>query len=140
VLSDLSSDIAFVLDRNEEEVREYVAGFCQKNNLTSFDEKTKLKEIKAADKINSKKKSKKKVSSAIINSALIKPKPSVYQTKKIDYSTMIPVRIDDKTIVYAKPGEDIELVKALALKRIQDSKRILFERHKTTKRVSNFKP
>jgi hypothetical protein len=34
-----------------------------------------------------------------------------FQTKKVDYSQLTAIRIDAKTIVYAKPGEDPEEVR-----------------------------
>jgi hypothetical protein len=35
-----------------------------------------------------------------------------FKTKQVDYSQMISVRIDRKTTIYAKPGEDISELKA----------------------------
>lgn len=35
----------------------------------------------------------------------------LYKTKVVDYSKLITVRINRKTVIYAKPGEDIEKLK-----------------------------
>lgn len=38
-------------------------------------------------------------------------RPPNYKTIAVDYSKMITVRIDRKTVIYANPGEDIEKLK-----------------------------
>lgn len=43
-------------------------------------------------------------------------RPPTYKSKEVDYSQLITVRIDAKTFIYAKPGDDIEKLKANFLK------------------------
>ena len=39
-----------------------------------------------------------------------------FAIKQVDYSQLIPIRIDAKTVIYAKSGDDIELVKSRYIK------------------------
>lgn len=63
----------------------------------------------------------------------------LFKTKQIDYSTLIAVRIDDRTIIYAKPGADPEAIRdkyLLAQKRKADS----FKSKPPSTYVKKFKP
>jgi hypothetical protein len=42
-----------------------------------------------------------------------------FATKKVDYSMLRAVRIDQRTIIYAKPGEDVTQVRENYLQRIE---------------------
>lgn len=42
----------------------------------------------------------------------VRQRQRVYQTKEVDTAAMVPVRIDAKTVIYARPGQDIEEIKA----------------------------
>ncbi|HEX8334709.1 MAG TPA: hypothetical protein VF622_18950 [Segetibacter sp.] len=41
----------------------------------------------------------------------VRRREPLFKNKVVDYTQLISVRIDNKTIIYAKPGEDIEAVK-----------------------------
>lgn len=58
------------------------------------------------------KKRKNSIEKAIVEAARSNSRRQpVYKTKKVDYSQLITVKIDHKTTIYAKPGENIEEVK-----------------------------
>lgn len=48
----------------------------------------------------------------------------LFQTKTVDYSNLRTVRIDDRTVVYAKPGEDPDDVRERYLKQRAKAKRL----------------
>jgi hypothetical protein len=105
------------------------------------DEKKKLMQL---EKQKLRLQKKKTISSSIISTYKI-PSAStrqrkIFEIKTVDTSQLISVRIDNKTTIYIKPGQDIETARRIYQERIANSKKILYEKNKTTKEVKKFKP
>lgn len=64
----------------------------------------------------------------------------LFATRAIDYSEMKAIRIDSRTIIYAKPGEDPEEVKKKYLSNKQLPKNIAPVQRSATVEVKKFKP
>lgn len=64
---------------------------------------------------------------------------SKMKTRIIDYSKLIAVRVDNKTIIYADPGIDINKVKADYLQKVAATKEKIYAKEKTSVTVSKFK-
>jgi hypothetical protein len=64
----------------------------------------------------------------------------LFATRAIDYSEMKAVRIDSRTIIYAKPGEDPEVVRKKYLSNKQLPKNIAPVQRSATVEVKKFKP
>ena len=63
-----------------------------------------------------------------------------FRTRQVDYSQRIAVRIDHKTIIYCKPGDNISEVKKRYLERLKDSKTRMGAPDITAHEVKKFKP
>lgn len=81
-------------------------------------EKVKIEKNKKALR----KKNKRSVE-VIRTAALSKRKEPLYETKPVNYAEMKTVRIDCKTVIYIKPGEDPASAKRKYLDRIEKSKK-----------------
>ncbi|MGN6478316.1 MAG: hypothetical protein ACTHKV_13910 [Flavipsychrobacter sp.] len=136
-------DIAFLLDRSVEEVKAFVTAFIQDKNIVPF--QTTIEQARKARtpvvRINRKK-------AAVIISRTIEQAQKIkrnrageiiYKTKVVDLSKMQEVRIDRKTCIYIKPGQDPQLAKEKYLQRLKDFRSRFVEGEKE-KQVANFKP
>jgi hypothetical protein len=105
------ADIAFLIDKPVEEVAAFIGDYFKDKGIITFQEVQK----KPRERMPSKPKEKKKdviiTSRRILKDRSKRPEPK-FQTKKVDYSKMTSVRIDDKTMVYLKPGQTTEQAKA----------------------------
>lgn len=110
------ADIAFLLDRSVEEVAAFINDYCRDSGLISYqqtlDQKRKTREPKPQQRKEKKKPA--KVISRILNTdqqkvnegrVRVRAGQVIYKTKKVDYTQLQTVRIDDKTVIYCKPGE-----------------------------------
>lgn len=117
-------DIAELLDRPVEAVSEKIRELCTITGKKSFAVATKERQHKKVinkrkDKANLEMqksaelqvKIKKREKQVVQRRQPPKPEPTKLATKHVDYSKLISVRINSKTIIYAKPGEDIEQLK-----------------------------
>jgi len=149
-----AEDIAQLIRKPIAPVAEYIELFARKHNVITFKEKVLAKEQKKNEKakarqqqlqlknIKSRQEKPVRISVSKANETFqrkIREEKEKYQTKSVDYSKMIAIRIDDKTVVYAKPGEDIEEVRKKALQRMWDRKMIL-QNPKNYVEVKKFKP
>jgi hypothetical protein len=64
----------------------------------------------------------------------------LFKMNKVDYTKLIAVRIDYKTVIYAKPGEDIAEVKKRYNDRLNEAKAKVAPKEKAYKEVKKFKP
>lgn len=147
-------DIAFLLDKPVEEV----IGFCIKwafeKGITTYqqllDEKRKPRAVREkAGKASREKKVKvpapakpkrpvgRPVKEPLVISRRIEQEQKqkrdrqgrpIFQTRTVDLSKLHQVRIDHKTCIYIKPGQDPEKVKKAYLKRLRESKSNAFSK------------
>lgn len=132
-------DIAFLLDRPVEEVIGFCILYAREKGIVTYQQQ--LDENRPAKKVRekaekaprekkhagrpAKKPEPKIISRQIIQEQKVKRdrqgKP-IFKTKTVDLSRLHQVRIDHKTCIYIKPGQDPEKVKKTYLKRLQESK------------------
>lgn len=143
------SDIAFLLDRPIEQVSSFITEFLLGKEITSFQQlkdQRKASRAPAARQAREKKAKEKKplvISRKIIpdrNFKLNRAGEKVFTSKVIDLSQLQEVRIDSKTCIYIKPGQDPNEEKNKYLKRLADCKSRYLDQEKSTKNVSKFKP
>jgi hypothetical protein len=117
------SDIAFLLSRPLEEVSAFINDHIKDRGIITHQqtidqkkaERTHTEKKPRAARPRKKKEKDTKIISRLIlqdqKVARAKRFEPAFKTKKIDYSKMKTVRIDDKTIVYAEIHEDPEVVR-----------------------------
>jgi hypothetical protein len=142
--------IADILDRSVIEVRQKLSEIAAGFNVLSWqrleDIKQEKKNVAAAKKNEHvrlkkvQKEQKKKKTVIWREGAQLKKEVSKYATRTVDYNEMISVRIDNKTTIYVKPGEDIELAKKKYLEKLTSSREFSMAKGKTTTEVKKFKP
>lgn len=127
-------DIAFLLDKPVEDLKAFLKDWLPGNGLIPFQQlqPEKEKRMPAPRKPREKKKPEPKIiSRQIIQEQKVKRdrqgKP-IFQTKTVDLSKLHQVRIDHKTCIYIKPGQDPEKIKKAYLKRLKESKSNAFSK------------
>lgn len=133
-------DIAAMLGKPIEVIGPAVEKIAKANKLVSFQSKLDSKAKKQVAAIARKqekvvKARKLKTNEAKVISRVIEQQQEInrrksrepeYKTKVVDYSQMIAVRLDAKTTIYAKPGDDIEALKRKCLERMGKNREIAF--------------
>jgi hypothetical protein len=125
--------IADILERPADQVADVVSRVAEKYHFLPYDLKVKciqekalrVKKKKASLKKEGKKREvgsfrKRRSDQVEIEAAMIRKRKEnsrpAYKMKVVDYSKLIPVRIDKKTVTYIQPGEDPVKAKELFLK------------------------
>jgi hypothetical protein len=144
------SEIAFLLDRTVKEVKDFISVFFKDREIVLFqsllDEKKKTRPsvIREPRPSKGEKKKPRKISRIIQqeNKAAFKNTRGgrVYFDRQVDYSKLITVRIDDKTFVYAQPGEDPDKVREKYFHNLTLPKQISPSQRNKTLEVKKFKP
>lgn len=138
-------DIAFLLDRPIEEVIGFCILYAREKGIVAYqqllDERRPAKKVreksekapreKSTAGRPSKKPEPKIISRQILQEQKVKRdrqgKP-IFQTKAVDLSRMHEVRINPKTCIYIKPGQDPVAATENFLKRLQESKSNSFQK------------
>lgn len=121
------SDIAFLIDRTKADVAEFVKHWLDGKDVVPYELQLQQKRASRAPverKPRAKKEKQKKpviISRSVPSEAPVKPNEGnfrmrrgqpVYNTKAVDLSKLVQVRIDAKTCIFIKPGQDPEEEKA----------------------------
>ncbi len=151
------SEIAELVNKGIQEVEDLVARMFRGKNFATYQDRIdkelfimrKKKEIKAQEKEKRKQqKHLQKVNKQLqINKvivwrqdSIIKKDPSRYANRKIDFSNMVLVRIDNKTQIYIRPGEDPVQAKEKYLENLIHSRKSRATELKEYTEVKKFKP
>jgi len=140
VVKSSHQDIAAILGKPIEVIGPAVEKIAKANKLVSFqikqDSKAKKQVAAIARKQEKVVKARKlKTNEAKIISRVIeqqqeqqrrKRNEPKYAIRQVDYSQMIAVRVDAKTTIYAKPGDDIEALKRKCLERMGKNREAAF--------------
>jgi hypothetical protein len=142
-------DIAFLLDRSVEEVTIFINQWLEGKEITSLQQLRDQAKKDRPPVIRSLKRKKNKKEDPLITSRIILPDQKqkknragelIYKTREVDLSKMHEVKIDRRTWIYIKPGQNEEVVKKKYLQRLADCKSTFIENEKPTKEVKKFKP
>lgn len=108
-------DIAFLLDRTVDDVKKFIKELCEQKSIIPYqqllnDKKDQSKEATKKPREKKEKKKEPKVISRIIETQLEdkrrRGRQPKFETKKVDYSQLRTVKVDEKTYIYIKPGDD----------------------------------
>lgn len=137
-------DIAFLLDRPVNEVTAFINQWSQDKNITTLqqqlDEKKKTKAPVVRLPREKKKKDLQVFSRIIIPDQKQKKNRKgeiIFKTRVVDLSRLQEVRIDNKTCIYVKPGQDPVEAKERYLERLRENRSRFVE--SDSKQVANFK-
>lgn len=109
-----SKEIALALDLDEKTVADFISISAGKDTTTmdqKIYERKILREQNKPDKKRSKPKSQgrqQRITSAQLTYAGVKKQEKVYKNRKLNFHELVPVKIDAKTYIYVKPGDDVE--------------------------------
>jgi len=123
--------IAMLIDKPVESVRSLINELIEGTGRKTFDSRTRKVNLKKLNENNFKQQDKtsKNMRDAIIRKAPVKK----FETKAVDYTKLISVRVDHKTVIMIRPGQDPETEKQKFL----NSRQPVVEKH--WKQVSKFK-
>lgn len=136
-------DIAFLIDRTKEDVAEFVTYWLRGKDIVPFElleQEKRAARPKPERKPRPKKEKKKE---PVIISRLVpseSPKPyeghfrprrgqPVFKTKAVDLSKLVQVRIDSRTCIFIKPGQDPEEEKARFISNLKRANSSMFHRN-----------
>ncbi len=137
------ADIAFLIDRPVDEVREYVKLLRESAPIiTHQDVVEEKRRIAAANRKprEYKPREKKKADPVIISRVIVPDRMSqvrnndanrnrrAYKTRVVDYSTKRLIRVDDKTMIYVDEGEDVQAAIARCKITLKASRKALLEK------------
>jgi hypothetical protein len=119
------TDIAFLLDKEVVDVTTFINALAAERQLITYQQsidakrsavkKVIVKQPKPIKKAEVKEKEKvmkaRNLQEVYKRERDKKEQRRMFKTKKVDYSQMITVRVDSKTVVYTKPGDDPEQVR-----------------------------
>lgn len=137
------AEIASALDRNSADIsdliRQLTGGRSQAQKAA--DKKSKAD---AQDKLRKKAGKPKKLTynaeEALRSMRRRKMVEPQFETKQVDLAKLVSVRIDKKTCIYIKPGEDPVKAKEKYLERLRAAKSRMIASEKTYHEVKKFKP
>lgn len=148
-----AADIAFLIDQTVDDVKAFMKAYAADAGIITYqqllDEKVKVAKPRAPRPAKAKaaKAQKVKVKKPVVISRVIekgvKETPAfkttrsgekIWKTREVDYSKMHLVRIDDKTQVYAKPGESED-----ECRRRYHNMRLRVDHHLPGKKETHFK-
>lgn len=144
------ADIAEIIDKPLNVATDYILQYLEGKNIETFQQKLtnkveakRKRQSEEQDKKNRKKdydtqqrKKRLSIDQEMINNRKRRNEP-VFQTKVIDHSKMVSVRIDAKTIIQVPQGTDTNKAKENYLQRLKDSRPVQIS---TQKKVNKFKP
>lgn len=142
-------DIAFLLDRTVEEVTAFVNQFLHGKDIISLQQLRDQEKKDRPPVIRKPREKKEKKKEPVITSRIIIPDQKqkrnrageiIYRTREVDLSKLHEVKIDNKTWIYIRPGQDPEEVRKKYLQRLADCKSRFVDNEKTFKEVKKFKP
>ena len=121
-------DIAALVNSSVEKIKAFAEEFVKDSGLVTYQS---ILDKKEARKLiaSRKKKETKKVTSAVKerHSELVKKQKSPqYETKPFDPTKLVAVKVDDKTIIYVKSGEDATEARKKCLERMNRNKQDAF--------------
>ena len=117
-------EIAAILNKPLDDVSDFVLELAKKEGLTLFSKEAEREKIAPAKvKLENKQ-------AAVISRNLEvtqeqqrrKNNAPQYKTRNVDYSQLICVRVNDKTLIYVSPGADIEAEKRRCLESLNRQK------------------
>jgi hypothetical protein len=126
ILRKTYSDIAFLIDKPVELLRDFIAEHFRDKQVLTYqqvlDQQKKSRPVVKREKPATLKKIKKEQDEARGTAAAVAWQNQTktnrdrewkrsYKTKKVDYSKLRTVKVDNKTFIYIKPGEDPEAAK-----------------------------
>lgn len=132
-------DIAFLLDKSTEEVKAFVSAWIDGKSIIPFEplhQPAREKKVPAERKPREKKEKKKeaKIISRRIEheqkTRRERSERSVFKTKVVDLSKLHQVRIDQKTCIYIKPGQDPVKAKNNYLNKLKEHKSRMLQNEK----------
>lgn len=117
-------EIAALLNKPVDDVSDFILALAKEEGLTLFGKEVEKEKVTPA-KVKPENKQ-----AAIISRKIEltqeqqrrKNNSPQYKTKEVDYSKLICVRVNDKTIIYVKPGADIEAEKRRCLESLNKPK------------------
>ena len=107
-------EIADILEKPLNDVKEIAVGMALKEGIVTYQ-----------SVLDKKKKETKKVTSAVKerhSESVKKQKGPQYETKPFDPTKLVAVKVDDKTIIFIKPGEDATAARMACLERLKKFK------------------
>lgn len=104
-----SKEIDELLDVDEKTIADFISISAGKDIVT-MDQKIYEKKIlrEKSKPVKKRKEKKQKITSAQLTYPGTKRIEKVFKNRKLNFSELIPVRIDAKTYIYVHPGTDIE--------------------------------
>ncbi|MFL5809209.1 MAG: hypothetical protein ACJ749_06775 [Flavisolibacter sp.] len=138
-------DIAFLLDRPVDELIKFLDGWLPGKGLIPHQLLLNQKVLSRPIRVREKKEKKKE---PVISSRIILPDQKqrrnrngeiIYKTRKVDLSSLHSVKIDSKTWIYIKPGQDPVQAKDAYMKKLREHKSRFLEQEKTITEVKKFK-
>jgi hypothetical protein len=144
------SDIAFLIDRSVEEVTAFINQYLEGKDLVSHQQLVNQKKQARPPVTRKPREKKEKKKELVIISRIIElPKEKlkktrageiIFRTKVTDYSKMQQVKIDSKTWIFIKAGEDPHEAKQRYFNRLVESKsKMVDSQGGSWSKVSNFK-
>lgn len=142
MVSKSSAEISVLLGIDKNIITDFICANC--GSIVTKDQKIAERNVMRDQKptATKKKKEKPRITSARITPAATAPyKPVQRKYKNIEhnFSLLIPVKIDHKTYIYIKPGQDAQAVKEKYLKRLLESQNFSIGPNHS-KEVKKFKP
>lgn len=128
-----SKEIAAILGTDEKKVADFICANC--GAVTTKDQLNAERKALRPNKpvaVKKKKEVKERITSARIDTNVLKRPQRQYKTIHVNMNALIPVKIDHKTYIYIKPGVDIEKAKSNFLKSINAS--LDYHKNRNTKK------